>query len=135
MRRFFLKHNPKQKLWMSGQGQWLEFEFVDDDVGIFSTENTAVLAELDNAIKRGIGAIVEIDQQTYEEQLSQKKNWRDSPKVWREEYSLPHLNKDTITPASPPPPLAAEPVAEPAKTAAYTAMPRSDFRPNPRKNN
>lgn len=100
--RYFKKLSPKIKVLLSN-GQWLAFENVDNNWGIYPPEGKGISEMLGNEIRAciaaGRGGITEITPKEYQE-LVQKKNNGPLPKRWREEMAKPNM-QDTATQSAP----------------------------------
>lgn len=82
--RLFKKTQPKLKITLQN-GARLEFENIDNVVGIFGTEDPGLLAQIDLMISQGRGGIDEIGYPEWQALKEKKKNGSASSAPWREE--------------------------------------------------
>lgn len=82
MHFFFKCINPRQAIWLSEFNTWLNFENVDNEVGIFQTTRQDVA----EAIRKVDGSFIrEITAAEFAELTSKKKSDLTLPRQWREE--------------------------------------------------
>jgi len=66
MMRYFLKELVSNKLFLPN-GARVPFEDVGDDTGILATSDGFIISEMEKAIHRHVGGVIEIDQAQYED--------------------------------------------------------------------
>lgn len=84
--RLFKKLQPKVNITLAN-GASLQFENIDNLVGIYGTEDPGLLGEIDAMMKRGSGGIDEIGYEEYAALKQKKKTGSQSSRPWREEFS------------------------------------------------
>lgn len=90
--KYYMKELASQKLYIKATGAPAPFELIDGDNGIFATDNPVYITELDIAAKKGIGGVVPISKETFEE-LKKKQQERPSlSNLLRDRQSLSGLN-------------------------------------------
>lgn len=82
--RLFKKTQPKLKITLR-DGARLEFENIDNVVGIFGTEDPGLLEQIDLMMRQGRGGMEEIGYPEYAQLKEKKKNGSASSQPWREE--------------------------------------------------
>jgi hypothetical protein len=133
---FFKTSDPKQKVYLSRLGKWAAWQYIDVDVGVIVTNNSGAIEDLRSLQRQGVGAVEEITAEEHTELLSKKKDPKQQPKNWREEFSMGQLQSTSQTSS----PAEKAPVAPAAKDDATVAklnrgtLPKS-FRPKPTKAN
>lgn len=86
MIRYFKKSSPRTKV-MLAEGAYLQFTLVDNNTGIFATQDEKVLAQMDVAIANQRGGITEISHDEFRD-LNEKKKQHPLTRQWREEFSI-----------------------------------------------
>lgn len=118
----YQKAGPKQVLVLSN-GSGLKFQAVNDDIGIFATEDPGLIKEIESCIAGHRGGVERISPEQFLELLS-KKNESSKPR-WREEFKMQHVIG--IPASSPTKSSAAVHVA--SKPEIKPAAPGDEFRP------
>lgn len=122
--RYFKKTSPKTKVYLAC-GQYLQFENIDHEWGVYPPEGRGIspmlISEIEDAIRSGRGGIEEIQAQEYNAFI-QKKNKGPLPKLWREEVGKSVL-PSTESPSAALPKPAAEQVVAAAKVLQAPASP------------
>lgn len=75
--RYFLKELVSSPLYLSSGAQ-LKWESAVNDQGILATEDGYILSQLDSAIRRRVGGVLEIDQARYEQEKKNSENTAES---------------------------------------------------------
>ena len=76
--------NPRQKVWLSKFSAWLQFQNVDNQVGIFQTRKEDVAIAIRSL---GISTVEEITAAEFVELEGKKKADLTAPAPWREEFN------------------------------------------------
>lgn len=84
--RLFKKLQPKVRITLANGAQ-LQFENIDNLVGIYGTDDPGMLSEIDGMMRRGSGGIDEIGYEEYAALKLKKNSVAGSSRVWREEFS------------------------------------------------
>ncbi len=109
--RYFKKEILSNRLWLKSTGAAVTWENAGDDTGILATDNQAIIDELDGAVAKGIGGVVQIDEAEYQDT---KKKASVNPSLLnsvRDRFSLSGLslpapsNPGALVAAVNPPPL------------------------------
>lgn len=85
---YFSKVDPAVKLHI-GDGGWLHFTDVGNNVGILVTNKPQYIAEIRGCVQRGVGGVTEISASQYQE-LQKKKN-QPSSTILREQVSAQQI--------------------------------------------
>lgn len=81
---YFKCVNPRQKVWLSKFSAWLQFQNVDNEIGIFQTRKEEV-AEVIRGL--GVSTVTEIAAAEFAELEGKKKADLTAPAPWREEFN------------------------------------------------
>lgn len=74
--KYYQKELVSNRLYLRSTGAPVSWEPIGDDQGVLATENDVVINELDQAVARHVGGVIEIDQEQYD---SAKKKALGSP--------------------------------------------------------
>lgn len=64
--KYYQKELVSNRLYLKVTGAPVAWEPIGDDQGVLATENDIVIKELDQAVARHVGGVIEIDQEQYD---------------------------------------------------------------------
>lgn len=99
MKHFFFKNrNPRQAVYLTGKGVYVQFEAINLDIGVIAVRMTDVAEELRSASRRNVSGVEEITEEEYTWLKKKQVDITRLQEPWREEFNPKRQQNPTNRP-------------------------------------